>query len=410
MAILYDYRARTADGQQKAGQIEADYEQEALLKLQERGLVVVHLEPSRDISTYLTRSSTGKVTLIAQAVTLKDLAIMSRQFAVLYGAGVSILQSLRTVVRQTQNARLRDLLQQVATMVEAGQGMGESMKRYPAVFPPLLYNMVAAGEIAGSLEEVLNRAATHFEREYDMEQRIRAALNYPKMVVSAMILVGGFLVAFVVPRFADIFTMLGVKLPLPTRILLGMGAFMERFWWVLALIAFAAYISLKFYAKTKKGQITMDSLALRYPIFGDITKKKIVSRFCRSLATLSKSGVPIIPALALVRQTLGNSVFSDALRPAQDAVRMGQGVAAQLEKTGYFPPLVVQMVAVGEETGSFDQMLEKASEFLDAEISSTTDNIAQLLEPIVIGVLAIVVTFIILAIVMPMFDTFRLIG
>ncbi|MBT9136530.1 MAG: Type II secretion system protein F [Firmicutes bacterium] len=408
--MLYDYRARANDGQPRKGQIEADFEQEALHKLQRSGLVVVHLEQSRDVTTYMARSGQGKLTLFAQVITLKDLAIMARQLAVLYGAGVNILQSLRTVGRQTQNARLKDILQQVTAMVETGEGMGESMKRFPLVFPPLLYNMVAAGEIAGSLDAVLNRAAEHFEREHELEQRIKSALNYPKMVVGAMVLVGSFLIAFVVPRFAEIFTMMGATLPLPTRILLGMGDFMQHYWWVLAAVFFMGYIGVKLYAKTAKGQVIMDRLALRYPIFGDITKKKLVSRFCRSLATLAHSGVPIIPALALVRQTVGNSVFSEALRPAQEAVRMGQGVAAQLEQTGYFPPLVIQMVAVGEETGSFDQMLEKASEFLDAEIKHTTDNMTQLLEPMVIGVLAIVVTFIILAIILPMFDSFRLIG
>lgn len=410
MPILYDYRARSAQGQQLRGQIEAEFEHEALHKLQEGGLVVVHLEQSRDIKTYFSRDSKGNFVLFPQAVTPKDLAIMSRQLAVLYGAGVSILQSLRTVAQQTRNDRLKGIMKQVAAMVEAGHGMGESMKRFPDVFPALLYNMVAAAEVSGALEAVLNRAAEHFERDYELEQKIKSALNYPKMVFIALFLVGGFLITFVVPSFAGVFAMLGAELPLPTRILMGAGDFMQVYWVWLLLTIFLAVIGVKIYARTKPGQIAMDNLDLRYPILGDITKKQLVSRFCRSLATLSRSGVPIIPALALVRQTLGNSVISESLRPAQEAVRMGEPVARQLEKTGYFPPLVIQMISVGEETGNFDQMLEKSSDFLDSEIRHTTDNMTQLLEPIIIAFLALGVGFILIAIVMPMFDTFTLIN
>ena len=410
MAELYAYRARSASGDTKNGNIEADTQHEALRKLQQGGLVVLSVARNRDLSAMMPKKGSFNISLSSGKVTLKDLAVMSRQFSVLYSAGVTIIRTLHTLEKQTQNPKLKDVLARVAKSVESGSGLGESLKKFPEVFPAIMYNMVAAGEVSGSLDTVLDRAANHFDREYEIEAKIKGALVYPKVVTGVMLLVAVFLLIFVVPQFADMFASFGAELPFATRMLIGMGGFMTSFWWLVGIIALAVYAAYRAFKGTPHGRLTMDGLSLKYPVFGELNKKKIVSRFCRSLATLSRSGVAIVPSITLVRQTLDNMVVSEALLPAQEAIRMGQPIAPQLEKCGYFPPLVVQMIAVGEETGGIDVMMEKASDFMDSEIRTMTDTMTQLIEPIIIVVLGIGVAFIILAVVMPMFDTFTLIN
>lgn len=332
-----------------------------------------------------------------------------RQFAVLFGSGVTIMQSLRTLEQQTSHRELKARLRQVTQAVVAGEGLGAAMKRHPEVFPALLYNMVAAGEVSGALETVLDKAASHFEREHAIETRVKSALFYPKLVVGTIVLVVTFLLVFVVPRFAELFAGMGVALPLPTRILIGLGEFMASWWWAVGIGFGATYAAVMWYKTTPHGRVVLDRCSLRLPIFGELNRMNFVSRFCRNLATLSRSGVPIVPAMILVRTTIGNRVLEDALRPAEEAIKAGQGISVQLARSGFFPPLVTQMVAVGEETGALDTMLERASDFYDGEIKALTDRLAQLIEPIVFLVLGVVVTFIILAVMLPMFDTFRMV-
>jgi len=406
---VYAYKARAMTGRAQNGTITADSQSEALTKLQEKGLVVTHLELSRDLSEQW-RGGKGLKSIFKRAVPTKDLSMFCRQFAVLYGSGVTIMQSLRTLEQQTSHRELKAILKQVTQAVVAGQSVGAAMKRHSDVFPALLYNMVAAGEVSGALDVVLDKAAAHFEREHEIETRVKSALFYPKMVAGVMVLVVTFLLAFVVPRFADLFTGMGVALPLPTRMLIGLGSFLARWWWAVAIGMGLVYGFIVWYRATPRGKVVFDRFSLRLPIFGELNRMNFISRFCRNLATLSRSGVPIVPALILVRQTLGNRVVEDALRPAEEAIKSGQGIATQLARSGFFPPLVTQMVAVGEDTGALDTMLERASDFYDGEIKALTDRMTQLIEPIVFVILGVVVTFIILAIMLPMFGSLQLVG
>ncbi|MBT9156827.1 MAG: Type II secretion system protein F [Firmicutes bacterium] len=408
MSEVYAFKARAATGAAHSGTITAESQSEALKKLQERGLVVTHLEITRDLGAQL-RASRGKQSLFTRPMPAKDLSMFCRQFAVLFGSGVTIMQSLRTLEQQTSHRELKARLRQVTQAVVAGEGLGAAMKRHPEVFPALLYNMVAAGEVSGALETVLDKAASHFEREHAIETRVKSALFYPKLVVGTIVLVVTFLLVFVVPRFAELFAGMGVALPLPTRILIGLGEFMASWWWAVGIGFGATYAAVMWYKTTPRGRVVLDRLSLRLPIFGELNRMNFVSRFCRNLATLSRSGVPIVPAMILVRTTIGNRVLEDALRPAEEAIKAGQGISVQLARSGFFPPLVTQMVAVGEETGALDTMLERASDFYDGEIKALTDRLAQLIEPIVFLVLGVVVTFIILAVMLPMFDTFRMV-
>lgn len=406
MREVYAYRGRTGTGKLERGMVEASSQREALDRLHQLGLTVVGLRLRKRLAPL-----TGRVGPLAftSRVTLKDLAVSVRQLSVLYGAGIPVLQSVRTVREQCRHAHLKKMWARCATHIESGQGLGEAMRHYPEVFPPILYHMVTMAEVSGALDVVLNHAANHFEREYAIEQKVRSALAYPKVVVGVIGVVGVFVVMYVLPEFAGMFAAQGVQLPLLTQIVLGTGAFLtRRGWLILGMVAFGALAAVA-HRDTPKGRVLFDRLALGYPVFGELNRKKLVSRFCSSLGTLTRSGVQIIPALTLVRATLGNAVVGNALHAAQEAVSRGETLGPQLAKTGYFPPMVTQMVIVGEETGSLDDMLDKAAVFVDAEIRNMTDRITQLIEPMVILGLAGVVTLVIVAVVLPMFATFGLV-
>lgn len=406
MREVYAYRGRTVAGKLERGVLEASSQREALDRLHQLGLTVVGLRLRRSLAPL-----TGLTSPLAlqSRVTLKDLAVSIRQLAVLYGAGIAVLQSVRTVQEQCRHGQLKKIWARCATHIESGQGLGEAMRHYPEVFPPILYHMVTVAEMSGALDAVLNHAANHFEREYAIEQKVRSALAYPKVVVGVIGMVGLFVVMYVLPEFADMFAAQGVELPLLTRIVLGTGGFLLRWGWlILAATAFFALAAVA-HRGNPEGRALWDRLALRYPVFGDLNRKKLLSRFCSSLGTLTRSGVQIMPALTLVRATVGNVVVGTALHAAQEAVGRGQTLGPELAKTGFFPPMVTQMVIVGEETGTLDDMLDKAAMFIDAEIRNLTDRITQLIEPVVIVALAAVVALVIVAVVIPMFATFGLV-
>lgn len=408
---IFDYRARDSTGRIQTGRIDAAEERDAVMQLQRLKLTVISLGISRDIGT-MVKSSKKDLgpSLFKVKVTSRDLASMTRQLGMLYSSGINIADALRTIHQQTANPTLKALLQNVATRVREGEGLGESLRRYPHVFPPLLYNMVSAGEVSGSLDEVLDRAALHFERDNEIEEKVKSALFYPKMVLTAMGAVSVFILAFVVPRFTELFLGLGVALPLPTRILMAMGNFMGSYWWAVAVGAFALYAFTLWYGKTADGHRRFDDWSLRYPVFGKLNSKKIVARFCRTLGTLSRSGVPIVPAMALVRQVVGNIVVEEALLPAQEAIRRGEAIAPQLAKCAIFPPMVIQMITVGEETGGLETMLERAAGFMEDEVKHISERMTQMIEPYVIILLGFGVTFVVLSVVLPMFDSFGAIG
>lgn len=409
MGQIYAYKARNTHGVLVKGTVSADTQSVALKMLQDKDLFVIKLELSRDLVDSF-KSKKGFKELFVAPIPAKDMSIFCRQFSVLYGAGVSIVDSLKTVTSQTTNKRLREAMQKVVNLVVSGKSIGESMKVHKDVFPAILYNMVAAGEASGALDTVLDRAAKHFEREFEIEKKVKSALFYPKIVVGAIVIVVSFLLVFVVPNFADLFSGMGVELPLPTRILIGMGDVVTTWWWliVLGFMSFSALMT--WFKGTPRGEVIFDNLELKMPIFGKLSRMNYVSRFCRNLATLNKSGVAIVPSLMLVRQTLGNKVIEEALLPAEEAIKSGQSIAVQLAKSGFFPQLVTQMVTVGEATGTLDTMLEKASDFYDDEIKVLADSMSQLIEPIVFIVLGVVVAFIILSIMLPMFDSLQLVS
>ncbi|MBN9376367.1 MAG: type II secretion system F family protein, partial [Cellulomonas sp.] len=342
-------------------------------------------------------------------VKIKDLAIASRQLATMINSGLSLIRALAILADQTESKGLAKVLAQVRNDVETGQSFSQSLGKHPLVFPPLMVNMVRAGEVGGFLDEVLLSVATNFEKEVKLRGKIKSAMTYPTIIfIFAMLAMIGMLL-FIVPIFANMFSQLGGKLPPLTQFLvflssalkIGIGPL------VVAIIVFAIW-----WGRHKNDAAVrekVDPFKLKVPVFGPLWKKIAVSRFTRNFGTMIKSGVPILQALDIVGETSGNIVVEHAAKSVQDSVRRGESLAGPLSQHPVFPPMVVQMMAVGEDTGALDTMLSKVADFYDDEVESTTEQLTSLIEPIMIVIVGGIIGFIVIGLYMPIFSIFNVI-
>ena len=343
-------------------------------------------------------------------VKLKDLAVMSRQFATMINSGLSLLRSLNILSEQTENKELARVLGEVRNEVETGNSLSQALAKHsPKVFPPLMVNMTKAGEIGGFLDSVLLQVAENYEAEVKLRGKVKSAMTYPVVVfVMAILAVLGMLM-FIVPVFAGLFSSLGGTLPLPTRILVAMSNGLKTFF-PLLLIAFIAFVvTWSKIRHDEKVRNIVDPMKLKLPVFGPLFQKIALSRFARNLGTMMRSGVPILQSLEIVAGTTGNVVLGVAIKEVQESVRSGETIAGPLKNHEVFPAMVVQMMAVGEDTGALDQMLMKISEFYDQEVEATTEALTALIEPLMIAFLGAVVGSMIVAMYMPIFKIFDLI-
>ncbi|MCL4424971.1 MAG: type II secretion system F family protein [Firmicutes bacterium] len=401
----YLYRARDNQGQPVSGDIDADHQAHAVEKLRARGYVVTHLELNRDIRQLLRRPPQQ----VKGRVPLRELAVFSRQFGTMLGSGVPINTSLRILARQTKNSKMVTLLDQIRGELEAGGTLATALGKQAENVPPVMINLVAAGEVGGFLEDVFYRLAEYFEKEDAVAQKVRSALTYPATVVVVAFFVIILMVTVVLPNFANMFTDLGANLPWPTRFLLGLSAFVRRFWYLLLLgLGLLAWGTTRYF-RTPKGRQVLDRLTLRLPIFGDLLIKRALARFSRTLGTLLKSGVPLLVSLAVVERTIGNSLLAQVVGQAQTSVRGGRSMIKPLEESRYFPPMIIEMMGVGEETGAMEDMLYKVADFYEKEIDRITERLTTLIEPVIIAVLGLVVGFILVSMYLPMFDVFTLV-
>jgi type IV pilus assembly protein PilC len=342
-------------------------------------------------------------------ITLKDLAIMSRQFATMVNSGLSLLRSLSILADQTENKALAKILDEVRTNLEGGAALSASLAKHPRAFPPIMVNMIRAGETGGFLDKVLLQIAENFEAEVKLRGKVKSAMTYPVVVfVIAICSVIGMLL-FIVPIFAGMFDSLGATLPAPTRALVFLSTAMK---WsaipalVLGIVAAVVWSRIKHRPEVRE---FVDPLKLRTPIFGELFRKIAISRLTRNLGTMLAAGVPILQSLDIVAETSGNAVVGKAIRAVQDSVRQGEALARPLADHPVFPPMVVQMMAVGEDTGALDQMLTKISDFYDQEVEATTESLTALIEPLMIAFLGGIVGSMIVALYMPIFKVFDLI-
>src|SRR4051794_20064921 len=339
----------------------------------------------------------------------KDLAVFARQFATMVNSGLPILKALSILGDQTESKPLAKVVSEVRLDVERGSSLSQSMAKHPKVFQNLFIAMVKAGETGGVLDSVLLRLADNMEREVELRQRVKSAMTYPIVVLAMVSLILVAMLLFIVPQFKGIYASLGGQLPLPTRILLFVSEVFRTYWWMWTIATIVFVILFKRYKKTARGRARLDAIRLKVPVFGSLFHKTALSRFASTLSILMRSGVPILQSLDIVSETVNNDVISRAVRDVQGSVKEGESIARPLSKHAVSPPMVVQMLAVGEETGAIDTMLEKVGQFYDNEVSATVDALTSLIEPLMIAIIGGCVGMAVIALYLPMFNVINLI-
>jgi type IV pilus assembly protein PilC len=397
---VFRYSAKDPTGRIITGVIEADNDAVVVDRLRDMGFFITSLERTaerRDILETLQGLF---------GIGLKDLAIFSRQFATMVNSGLSLVRTLSILEQQTSNKRLRQIVAQVRQDVEAGRPLSDAMGRHPAAFSSLYVNMVKAGETGGVLDEVLERVATYLEKEQALRSKIRAAMVYPILLTVAAL--GGlfFMTIVILPQFETLFRELGGSgaLPLPTQVAMGVSVAIRRFWYVFFAVVAALVWATRRYLRTPAGRARYDRLKLRLPVLGELNRKIVVARFTRTLGTLIASGVPIMQALEVVARAIDNVVIGEAVDAVRSSIREGQSIAIPLQFSGIFPPMVVQMTRVGEETGALEQMLQKVADFYDVEVEATVQSLTSLLEPVLIIFMGVVVGAMVISLYLPIFN------
>jgi type IV pilus assembly protein PilC len=336
-------------------------------------------------------------------VKVKDIAIFFRQFSVMIDAGLPLVQCLEILAANQENQTFQKTLTGVRTTVEGGATLANAMRQYPNVFDDLTTNMIEAGETGGILDVILQRLATYVEKAVRLKSAVKSALIYPVAVVSIAVLIVGALLKWVVPIFSNLFAGLGVALPLPTRIVMGLSAFVQSFWWVFLVGGFGMVYGLRQIRKHPRGRYYFDKTLLYLPVIGSLLRKIAVGRFTRTLGTLITSGVPILEGLAITARTSGNAVLEEALMKVRKAIEEGRTIVDPLRECGVFPNMVTQMIGVGEATGAMDSMLQKIADFYEEEVDAATRDMLAMLEPAIIGLLGVSIGGIVISLYMPLF-------
>jgi type IV pilus assembly protein PilC len=400
MPDTYAYKVRDRSGNLISGTLVADNEALVLQRLREQGLTPLAVgKQGRGFNFDLTKKK----------VKLKELSIFSRQFATMINAGLPILRALAILSDQTNNKELARVLSECRLDIEQGSSLSAAIQKHPKVFNNLFVSMVKSGETGGSLDSVLLRLADMIENEVKLRGKIKSAMTYPIAVVALVSLILSGMLLFVVPQFKSIYTQLGGSLPLPTRVLLMVSDVFKKYWYIVIIAIFGGRFFLRRWKATPSGREAVDAFKLRVPVFGSLFHKTALARFAGTLAMLLRSGVPILQALDIVSDTVNNKVISKAVDDVQSSVREGESMAKPLGKHKVFPPMVVQMLAVGEETGQVDTMLEKVSMFYNQEVEASVDALTSLIEPLLIAVIGGAVGAAVIALYMPMFNIIKLI-
>jgi type IV pilus assembly protein PilC len=404
MPTSYAYKVRDREGKMAAGAMEAETEQAVVNRLRQLGYSPISIEAEKGagLKTEIRLPGSGRVKL-------KDLAVFSRQFATMINSGLSLLRSLTILGEQTGNRRLAEVITQVGAEVERGTSLSAALAKHPKIFNRLYVSMVRAGEIGGFLDQVLVKVAETFEKEVELRGKVRSAMTYPVVVFTMVLLIVAAMLIFIVPTFESLYQSLGGTLPLPTRMLIGASRGIRRYFLVLVLVLVAVAFAYRRWRATPAGRYRLDQFKLKVKVFGPLFHKTALSRFSRTLATLIRSGVPILQALEIVAETVNNGVIARAVRDVQDSVREGESLAAPLSKHRTFPGMVVQMMAVGEETGALDTMLSKVADFYDQEVEAAVASLTSLIEPILIAVMGAAVGGMVVALYLPLFRIIELI-
>lgn len=395
---LYRYKAITQAGARVEGTQNAQNKNEVIELLRSNNQLPVSIDEVTAVNKELDMFSSFK------RVNTKDIAVFCRQFYTMLNAGVTILSSLDILKQQSESKKLKHIVEEVYESVQRGMTLSESMKMHPKDFPELLINMVAVGEVTGNLDEIMDRLATHFEKENRMSNKVKSAMIYPMVLLVVALSVVTFLLVFVMPTFVGMFTSSGVELPLPTRILLAISNVLTQYGLFVFLGIVGAVFGIKTLAQSPEGKVFVDQMKLTLPVVRGVTQKVITTRFTRTLATLMASGVPLIQAIEVISRVVGNKVVEKDLIHAINELKKGVSLSVPIRDMGHFPPMVHYMINIGEESGSIDDIMNRTANYYDEELDTALTRMVALMEPLMIVFMAVVVGGIAVAMVMPMFD------
>jgi len=400
----FKYTARSVTGKQSKGTVNAINRIEATNELRKKGLTLLTIEEAGKKSGGFFSSAPAK------KASTEDLVLFTRQLSTMISAGIPLLECLEVLQEQADKPGLKLVLGEVIEKVRSGSDFSESITAYPRVFSKIYINMIKAGEASGQLDTILIRLAEYLESAQALKREIKSAMTYPVISLTLILLIVVGLMVFIIPQFEKIFKGLGVDLPLPTRILMLMSLIMKSYYWAWVPGIIAIIVGFMAIIKTNKGEYYYDWLSMRLPVFGDLFKKVAVSRFARTFSTLIKSGVPILGALEIVASTSGNRLLEDAINSAKENVRKGETLSEPLSRSKIFPPMVTRMIGIGEKSGALEALLEKISEFYDQQVKAAVEGLTSMIEPLMIGMMGVIVGGIVIAIMMPIFEIQKSIG
>jgi type IV pilus assembly protein PilC len=392
----FTYTARALNGELKNSTMEAANRDEVIAQLRRQRMTVVKVDEQ------VKKKKGG-------SIKMRDIVIFTRQFSTMINAGLPLVQALDILAKQSENDALKEVTKQVVFDVESGHTVADALSRHPKAFTGLYVNMVAAGEAGGILDTILLRLAVFLEKNDALVRKVKGAMIYPSVIFSVAGIAIAVLLIFVIPVFKDMFGSAGVPLPLPTRFVMGMSDFLIAYWYVLIIAGVVTVTLVKKYYASSSGRRNLDALMLKAPVLGDVLRKSAVSRFTRTLGTLISSGVSILDGLEITAKTSGNRVIEDAIMESRSSIAGGETIAAPLQKSNVFPPMVISMIAVGETTGGLDEMLTKIADFYDEEVDAAVGGLLALMEPVMIVVLGVVVGGMVVAMYLPIFDMMNIV-
>lgn len=395
----YGYRAITKAGKEVKGSVEADNKDLAMAELRRQELTIIDLGEQ----SFLTKDIDIQIGGWPKA---RDLSVMCRQFVSMTKAGVSILDSLKMLCEQTENKRLQDALKEVRISVEKGETLAASMAEHPKIFPGIMVNMVAAGEASGSLEIAMERVATQLERSHKTQAMVKKAMIYPIAVCLVAVIVTIVMLVVVIPNYEDMFSQLGTQLPWITMMYVNLSHAIINYWFVIIPVLIALVVGIRYFAKTDLGKHVFGKMALKMPLIGKMTTKSASSMMARTMSTLLGAGVPLIEAVDIVSGVMSNVYFKEAMEDAKEEITIGMPLSRPLQESGLFPPMVYQMIRIGEESGNTEEMLDKLADYYDEEVEMSVQSLMAAMEPLIIIVLAVVVGGLIAACMMPMMQMY----
>jgi len=401
MPTTFVWKGRSPTGEILSGEYVTENKQELIAQLRKRKIIVTSLrEKAKDVNLRLP---------FKKKITVKDMGVFTRQFSTMINAGLPMVQCLDILSAQADKPEFKKVISQVTSDVEGGSTLAEALGKHP-IFTQLYVNMVEAGEAGGILDQILNRLAVYLEKAEALQRKVKAALTYPTVVAVVAISASIFMLMFIIPTFAKMFTDFGGDLPLPTKIVMGLSNFLRGNWYILLLVAGGAAFAFKRFQATDAGKEKIDRFALKVPVLGTVIRKSAIARFTRTLGTLISSGVPILAGLEITARTAGNKVVEKAIYATRESISQGDTIAEPLRQSGVFPPMVTQMIGVGEQTGALDEMLEKIANFYDSEVDTAVDQLTSIIEPVMIVLMGVLVGGMLISMYLPMFKLINVVS